>query len=268
VDEAVVLAPPKPGPWWWRLIPGPLRSLLWSLVPARLKRWWRSHFAGVGAYERWGYRTWGSVGAVIAIPEIWAAKWGDGPWPTISGTTGHLEDLWKPTAIFVVSIITIAAARAVKYRQDGPEPLHFDATAHATPGGRATRQILTAESTARTRMSNEEAYAYFFGSLALIALVSFVVAVTVPEGKESRFVLGYVIYGLIAVACVGVPSYLAYFKTKDVPFPTLFRTLRALESRAHIVAMIVLAGLAVLLIHLALYPWPDVSHHKPDPGSL
>jgi len=32
--------------------------------------------------------------------------------------------------------------------------------------------------------------------------------------------------------------------------------------------MSVHAGLAVLLIHLALYPWPDVSHHKPDPGSL
>jgi hypothetical protein len=52
-----------------------------------------------------------------------------------------------------------------------------------------------------------------------------------------------------------------------VPFPSLITTLRDLERRVPLVALVVLAGLVILLIHLALYPWPDVSHHNPVPGS-
>ena len=55
-----------------------------------------------------------------------------------------------------------------------------------------------------------------------------------------------------------IPASYAYFGGKDVPFPTLFATIQALERRARVVAIVFAAGITVLLIHLALYPWPAV----------
>jgi len=42
-----------------------------------------------------------------------------------------------------------------------------------------------------------------------------------------------------------------------VPFPTLFRTVADLERRWRPVAMIVVAGLVILMLHLVFFPWPD-----------
>jgi hypothetical protein len=66
-----------------------------------------------------------------------------------------------------------------------------------------------------------------------------------------------VLYGSIAVFGIVVPSVLAVVGC-DVSFPTLFATVQALERRARVVAAIVAAGFAILLVHLAFYPWPDV----------
>jgi len=41
-----------------------------------------------------------------------------------------------------------------------------------------------------------------------------------------------------------------------------------LEKRAPPIALIVLTGLVILLIHLALYPWADISHQHPTPDSV
>jgi hypothetical protein len=69
----------------------------------------------VSRFERIGYVVWGTVALVVAIPEIAALAAHDVPWPTISGTIGHLEDLWHPTAVIVVAVIVVAAALAVGY---------------------------------------------------------------------------------------------------------------------------------------------------------
>jgi hypothetical protein len=50
----------------------------------------------------------------------------------------------------------------------------------------------------------------------------------------------------------------SYFGGKDVPFPTLFATIQALEQRVRVVAIVFAAGITVLMIHLALYPRPAV----------
>ena len=235
------------------LVPPPARRALAAFVPQWLATWWAARFGTVTSYERWGYRVWAAVGVVIAIPEIWAAGWGDSPWPTISGTTGHLEDLWKPTAIFVVALIAIAAARSLGYG-------------------------VAAQSNANAAVPSTEAwngwwpYAYFAGALVCIAVPSLLVAKYVPHGPESRFVLGYVMYGLIGFFFLFVPAVfgwmLAHFFAIQIPFPTLFRSVADLEKRVPAVALVVVAGLVILLIHLALYPWPDISHHGPNPGSL
>jgi hypothetical protein len=74
----------------------------------------------------------------------------------------------------------------------------------------------------------------------------------------DKYALGYAIYGTLGFFGVVVPSALAYALDKDAPFPTFFRTVAFLQRRLHWVAAIVVGGLAVLVFHLALYPWPDL----------
>ena len=90
-------------------------------------------------------------------------------------------------------------------------------------------------------------------ALAAIAIGSTIAAVT----SGDFWVLGYVIYGLIAIFLVIVPSVLAYWFAWEVPWPTLLATITSLERRWRPAAAVVLAGLVILLIHLALPPWPD-----------
>ena len=205
----------------------------------------------MSARERWGYAVWGSVALVIAIPEVIAAAWNKATWPTISGTIGHLEEIWSPTAIIVVAGIVVIAVQAAKaMRTDGVRTVRGPAPAPTPPQSRRA-EIL-------------------YGVFAFLGVLGPAVVALVLRSDTSRhtkWILGYVVYGLVAVVCIGFPSALAYWGGKDVPFPGLFRTLADLERRWHWAAIIVLAGLAVLLIHLALYPWPDVPHHNPTPKS-
>lgn len=189
---------------------------------------------------RWGYGVWGTVAVVVAVPELWAVVGGDAPWPTISGTTGHLEDLWHPTAVFVVAAIVVAAALAVGYGNVAPR------SAGRRPGG------------------DRWPYVYLGGAALATAGAAAIVAGT-ARGTEGRWALGYVIYGLLGFFFLVLPAALG--SAFAVPFPSLLGTLRDLERRVPVVALVVLAGLVILLIHLALYPWPDVPHHAPGPGS-
>jgi hypothetical protein len=90
-------------------------------------------------------------------------------------------------------------------------------------------------------------------ALGVIALGSIVAAVA----GGDYWVLGYVIYGLIAVFLVLIPNVLAYWFARDVPWPTLLAAITNLERRWRPAAVVVLAGLVILLLHLALPPWPD-----------
>ena len=90
-------------------------------------------------------------------------------------------------------------------------------------------------------------------ALAAIAVGSIIAAVV----SGDYWVQGYVIYGLIAVFLVIIPSVLAYWFAREVPWPTLLTTIMNLERRWRPAAAVVLAGLVILLFHLALPPWPD-----------
>src|SRR5262249_29692517 len=69
---------------------------------------------------------------------------------------------------------------------------------------------------------------------------------------------GYPIHGLFLLFGIVIPSGLAYFAGMYVSFPSLIYTVRKLERRLHWVAAAVVTGLTILLVHLALYPWPDL----------
>jgi len=114
------------------------------------------------------------------------------------------------------------------------------------------------------RLQDELSIRWLFIALAVVVVGGLLAARLNPHGK---FFLGYVLYGLIAVVWIIVPSVLAFWFAKDVAFPTVFRTVAYLERRLHFVAVILLVGFVILLIHLALYPWPNIFHQlQPVPS--
>jgi hypothetical protein len=202
--------------------------------------------------EVWGYAVWGAMGIVIAVPELWAALGGESvEWPTISGTVGYLEYWHVWVSLIVVGVLVWAAFTAVQYeaskRVDVPAPEAPAEQAYRTPGGRVSRRE------PHDRPVN--AIVYFAAAILVIAGLSLWAYLDRPHDKYR---LGEVMYALIALFWMVIPASYAYFGGKDVPFPTLFATIQALERRARVVAIVFAAGIAVLLIHLALYPWPAV----------
>jgi len=55
-----------------------------------------------------------------------------------------------------------------------------------------------------------------------------------------------------------LPSLAEFLSGKDLPITTLFVTIQNIEAKARPVSIEFGAGIAVLLLHLALYPWPSV----------
>lgn len=226
---------------------------------SRVRAWVSERFGDVASPVRRGYGVWLAVGAVIAVPEIWAAA-AKPPWPTISGTVGHLETRWNIVAVIVVAVIVVIAMHAVRIpfdegRADAQVRLADGRTLGRTKGGRVTPYP--------EREDELPPLAYLLAALACVSGGGLVAAAL----SDDRWILGYVIYGLIAVCCVIVPSALAFAPAPNAPFAGVFATLADLQRRLHLVAVVLLAGLVVLLIHLAFYPWPDVFHHHPVPSS-
>ena len=201
--------------------------------------------------ELWGYGVWGAMGVVIAVPEIWAAvAGGSSDWPTISGTVGYLEYWHVWVALIVIGVLVWAAFHAVRYeaeRAAATAPLPPATQAYRTPGGRVSMRP--------PHPDPVNAIIYFAFALAIVVGGSLWAYL---DRQHDRYRLGEVMYGLIAVFWMIVPAGYAFLRGKDVPFPTLFATMQALEQKARVVAVVFAAGIAILLIHLALYPWPAV----------
>lgn len=218
-----------------------------------------------------GYLAWGLVGLVIAIPELFAAIVSRSPWPTISGTVGHLESRWAFVAVIVVSLIVGLAARIASVVI--PLLITSASQGDASP----TAQSLAADAVASEldRVSGTSAiesgawrrhfvFTYFPGAIVVIALAGYIGS----QSSSNRWILGYVIYGLIAVFGIIIPSILTHVKSfPNPPFTDIFVTITALFTYKRWIASIVVVGLVVLLIHLAFYPWPDVFHRTPAPDS-
>jgi hypothetical protein len=239
--------------WLWERLKG------WW---ARLESWWALHFSGVGRREAWGYGVWLTFGLIVAVPELWAAGWKDSAkWPTISSTVGDLEYRHTWVALVVVAVIVLSLYSAFRYPptltgvlppKDGGAGLPGDPTLpYRTPGG--GRVTLST-----TPVYEVAAGLYFFGALVAIGVGTAIAAI--KTDIDDEFAVGRTLYGLTAFAWVVLPSLLAWPKwlAVDVPYPTLYETVRSLEHRLRILALAVAGGLAILLIHLVLYPWPSI----------
>ena len=188
---------------------------------------------------------WGLTALFIAVPEVLAALSktlkADIPWPTISNLTGTLERGNHWVALIVVGVIAAVAAHTMAYPETRKRL------------GRALRE------------NGRETSDWSRGGLYIVFLL---VAGIVAGGVAAAFgatksTLGYAIYVTLTVFGVVVPSALAYWAGKVLDIPTLFATLRQLNKRLHWVTIAVVALLAVLVFHLALYPWPNYSFLPP-----
>ena len=194
------------------------------------------------------------MGAVIAVPEIWAAA-ADPPWPDLGNGRAPRGALGRRRGD---RRLRDRARRGphgpYSWRETGAIVEQADGQARS----HGVRPLLAQADRDRRR----PAYVYF--SVALVCVVAGSAAADPEHGRVGP---RHVIHGLIGFFGVIVPSVLAYWSAKDVPFPTLTRTIANLGTPLHFVAMLVLAGLVVLLIHLAFYPWPDVFRQSPTPAS-
>jgi hypothetical protein len=231
-----------------------------------LKRWWRAHFSDFTRKERWGYWVWLVFAGIVLFPELWAAFWKDSaPFPTISGTTADLEYRSPILGLVVVGVIVLCLYSALRYpvTKTGvlapPNPSPDDAPTYygedallpyRTPGGgRFTRST--------TPVRELAAKLYFALAFAAILLATTIAALI--TGGTDEYAVGHTLYGSILLWWVLLPSALAWPKhfAVDIPFPTLFETVRSLERRLRVLALVVTAGLVILVLHLALYPWPS-----------
>jgi hypothetical protein len=222
------------------------RILLALLRATRVGRWLEREFLASGHVKRAeknGYRFWGPVVAAILVTEVLGAlaDWLhrrtilEIKWPTISSTVGHLETLSPILAVLVVGAIATVAFEAVTYPP------------RRRVGGRAVYHRVRRQEPTR-----------FYDWYVVVAIVVAGGIVSVAILHWDKYEVGYTIYGLLLCFGIVVPTALAYFGGRIVSFPGLIFTVRKLERRLHWVAVIVVAGLAILLVHLALYPWPDL----------
>lgn len=241
-------------PTWRKVLRG-----LWLLVPAFIRGYLGARFSDVTRSEASGYAVWAAMGVVIGVPEIWAAIAGsDFVWPTISTTVGHLQDRWPVVALIPVGLIAMAGY-SVFHVGAASTALQADFQALArTPQGRLAKEDvslaqLADRGTPALAGRREWSVVPYFAVAALVVVAGALAAAT----SENRFLVGYVLYSLIAVFWVIVPNVMAYWFKQDVPFTTLFFTVRCLGRRLQLVAAFVAALLVILLLHLAFYPWPS-----------
>jgi NADH:ubiquinone oxidoreductase subunit 2 (subunit N) len=187
-----------------------------------------------------GYLFWGLVAVFIGAPELLAAASERLkraiPFPTISNLVGHdLERHHHWVALVVVALIVLTIYHTATY------PPSRMRAGRALQGPAEDAVVL-------------EWGRPFVAFVALAAVVAGLVGAALGANKVE---LGYAIYGTLAVAGVVVPSALAYWWNRVLGIPTLFATIAQLSTRVRWLAAAVVALLALLLFHLALYPWPN-----------
>jgi hypothetical protein len=253
ISETADTLPARP---FWRAV----LDWLWKLLPARIRRYLEARFGDVSKSEAWGYAVWSAMGLVVGVPEIWAAAAGDDfVWPTISTTVGHLQGRWPVVALIPVAVIVMGAYSVLRIRL-GETSVQADLQAIGrTPQGRLAKQDVSLEELAAGGVVAAGAGRSEWPVVPYFAFATVVVVAgsLLATASQNRFLVGYVLYSLIAVFWIVVPNLAAYFLRKDFPFTTLFFTIRALARRLQFVAALVAALLVILLLHLAFYPWPS-----------
>jgi hypothetical protein len=234
-----------------------------SRRPGPFRRWWENHFTGFDRRESNGYKVWFFFAGLVLVPELLAAIWPKtAPFPTISGTVGALEYDHPILALVVTGVLVLCAYSGFRYptMRTGYLPPH-DQMGDGLYGEENMipyRTYVGRRFTLSTTPVREFPFRLYF-AFALAVILGFTTWGALTSDINDEYRVGQTLYGLTALFWVIVPSVLAWPKNfaADVPFPTLFSTVRSLERRLRIVSYLVAGGLVILLIHLVLYPWPS-----------
>jgi hypothetical protein len=241
--------------------------------------------------RRFGYFVWGVALTVVFIPEGLAASSALNerlPFTTISGMVGHLEYLSATVEIAVTALIVSALVSLLRVPPQASSGATASIASGAVPrrtaGGRLTFRLTPSAPQTAEEFDDGQASLWLvvgaFLSFVLLALATIAARVwwhdPPPRSGEGNalFHPGYVLYGGIGLIWLLLPACFALLPGKDAPFPTLFRTVANVEqwlrgrawpgslgpASAWLLVHVIVWGLVFLLIHLTLYPYPDITH--------
>lgn len=238
--------------------------------------------------RRLGYLVWAAALGFFAIPEILATSATIErrlPFTTLSGMVGHLEyrnSAFEIVTTLVVICLLVSVVRQPPRKTSGNRKApRADNMPHRTAGGRLTYHLGDDVEATQDTFDATTASGWFVGIVvALAAAIAFATVAArewwpdpAPKPGETNalFHAGYVLYGLIALVCFVGPSIYAFVAGRDAPFPTLARSLGNLEewlqslgrgggAAAWFLSYLLVWGLVFLLLHLTLYPFPNITH--------
>jgi hypothetical protein len=228
--------------------------------------------------RRWGYVVWSVALGFVFVPEILAAlplTESQLPFPTISRTMGHLEYVhaeWEilPTALIVLAVYSLwRVPPRARDRERGP---------HRTPGGRLTFDAYANDPSAyESEILRDVWFALRALAVALVVTGATLLAYHewpneyVGGHKLPNYRVAYVLYGSIGLFWIALPTLWSIARGRDAEFPTLIRTLMNLEDSiarhgragragAWLLSFVLLWGMVFLMLHLTLYPFPNITH--------
>jgi hypothetical protein len=220
------------------------------------------------------------------------------PFPTISRMTGHLEYQhaeWEIAPTLLIVFVLLSFLRAPVVATSGGNPSEAvderrssgDRNPHRTPGGRLT--YVPVAQTAE-HFDKQGVRLRFIVRAVLVAIV--VTAATlwaahhwpnqynIKDGERHKlpnYPVAYVLYGCIGFFWLVLPGLTGFIAGKDAEFPNLFRTIHNLEQwiarpRRHqwaerlghalawLLTLLLVWGMVFLMLHLTLYPFPNITH--------
>jgi hypothetical protein len=235
-----------------------------------LRRYWGSAVWRTRRY--WGYAVWGTAAAVIVVPELWAFADPDVGWTTISAMTGHLEYRWDWVELIVIATIVLPVFGIIRF-PPWKEAHGARAARRLTRDGRPTPTCDPESERVDHEAHWRFAVAATIGSFLVIAGASIGVLESGWNDAPRHYHVSYIMYGLIGLFWVLTPMLVAFFFKQEAPFPPLIATVANLEravgswrpewlgaSAALATPYVILAGLAILVVHLTLYPFPSNNH--------
>jgi hypothetical protein len=205
--------------------------------------------------QRRGFAFWLPVGLVFGAVELGGALSGSFrnfiPWPTFSTTVGHIEDGASWVGVIVVGVIAMVAYRAATH----------DSHEQRTPHGRVIPPPVGHAGIKPVDLKTP-IHAFRYDWPFVFTVTAFVAFAVNRLWSDEKLVLGYSIYGSLLVFGVVIPSLLVRLAHRDARFPSIWIPVAVLRERFPVTPYLLVGGLAILVIHLALYPWPDITRES------
>jgi hypothetical protein len=246
--------------------------------------------------RRWGYVVWAVALGFVFIPEILAAiplTESQLPFPTISRMTGHLEyehAEWEiaPTmlSVFVLlSLLRVPPKQRSGGHKDGAGRSGEQVGPYRTPAGRLTSTRVT--KTAEDFDDETLGLRFAVRSVAVAIVITLItlwaarhwpnqyIPSSTGRKKLPNYHVAYFLYGSIGFFWLLLPSVSAWLGAKD-SVPSLFRTIvnveewiakprepvwpeRVSNAAAWLVSFLLVWGMVFLMLHLTLYPFPNIT---------